>query len=184
MHIELLLSTIPLLTTTTMISSPSLQSLALPRVIGRFSLSSVLMLYFATTVDSLHHMKRAPLAYVLQRDQTVPLVVSNLCKETIHPGIATQAGTPPASGGFELQSGQTRNLTVGADWQGRVWGRTNCSFNTEGTGPPGYQGVTGYGVACGTGDCGGILDCTAGVYLISGIMTLRNTADVLRARHL
>lgn len=119
------------------------------------------------TADALHHMKRAPLAYVLQRDDTVPLVVKNLCEDTIYPGVATQAGTPPSSGGFELQTGQSKNLTVGADWQGRVWGRTNCSFNTAGTGPPGYQGVTGYGVACGTGDCGGIVECTATVCVVA-----------------
>lgn len=112
-------------------------------------------------------MKRAPLNYVLQRDETVPLVVTNLCTETIYPGIATQAGSAPSSGGFELTTGQTKNMTVGADWQGRVWGRTNCSFNSAGTGPPNYQGVVGYGVSCTTGDCGGIIDCTATVCIVS-----------------
>ena len=108
-------------------------------------------------------MKRQPLAYVSRRDENVPLVVKNLCAETIYPGIVTQAGTAPSSGGFELQSGQTKNLTVGADWQGRVWGRTNCSFNAAGTGPSNDGGLNGGGVACGTGDCGGIIDCKATV---------------------
>jgi len=117
----------------------------------------------ATIVDALHHMKRAPLAYVLGRDEKVPLVVTNLCSETIYPGIVTQSGTAPSAGGFELQTGHTQNLTVGADWQGRVWGRTNCSFNFDGTGPSNNGGLNGGGVACGTGDCGGIVDCKATV---------------------
>ena len=123
-------------------------------------------LYLATTVDGLHHMKRQPLAYVSRRDENVPLVVKNLCPETIYPGIVTQAGMAPSSGGFELQSGQTKKLTVGADWQGRVWGRTNCSFNAAGTGPRNDGGLNGGGVACGTGDCGGIVDCKATVCVV------------------
>lgn len=106
--------------------------------------------------DALHHMKRAPLAYVSQHDESRPLSISNSCPETIYPGIATQAGTPPKIQGFELQSGATRNLTVGADWQGRVWGRTNCSFNHDGTGPS-FGGS--FGRACTTGDCYGVVDC-------------------------
>ena len=124
---------------------------------------SFFVLYLATTADGLHHMKRLPLAYVSRRDENVPLVVKNLCAETIYPGIVTQSGTAPSSGGFELQSGQTKNFTVGADWQGRVWGRTNCSFNAAGTGPSNDGGLNGGGVACGTGDCGGIVDCKATV---------------------
>ena len=124
---------------------------------------SFVLLYLATTADGLHHMKRLPVAYVSRRDENVPLVVKNLCAETIYPGIVTQSGTPPSSGGFELQSGQTKNFTVGADWQGRVWGRTNCSFNAAGTGPSNDGGLNGGGVACGTGDCGGILECKATV---------------------
>ena len=113
-------------------------------------------------------MKRQPLAYVSRRDENVPLVVKNLCAETIYPGVVTQAGTAPSSGGFELQSGQTKSLTVGADWQGRVWGRTNCSFNAAGTGPSNDGGLNGGGVACGTGDCGGIIDCKATVCIFRG----------------
>lgn len=122
-----------------------------------------MLMYMGTTVDALHHMKRAPLAYVLRRDETVPLVVKNMCADTIYPGIVTQSGTAPSAGGFELQSGQAQNFTVGADWQGRVWGRTNCSFNSDGTGPSNNGGLNGGGVACGTGDCGGIVDCKATV---------------------
>ena len=126
-------------------------------------LISLLLWHLAATANALHHMKRAPLAYVLRRDDTVPLVVKNLCLETIYPGIVTQTGTAPSVGGFELQTGESRNLTVGADWQGRVWGRTNCSFNSAGTGPSNNGGNNGGGRACGTGDCGGIVNCRATV---------------------
>ncbi|KAL8962946.1 MAG: hypothetical protein Q9193_000721 [Seirophora villosa] len=100
-------------------------------------------------------MNRGSLAWVNRRADNRPLVVSNQCKETIYPGIGTQAGTAPATQGFQLTAGQSRSLTVSADWQGRVWGRTNCSFNAAGTAPA----SSGTGVACGTGDCGGTVSC-------------------------
>ncbi|KAL8656774.1 MAG: hypothetical protein Q9210_000017 [Variospora velana] len=100
-------------------------------------------------------MERETLAWVNRRADDRPLVISNQCKETIYPGIGTQAGTGPATQGFQLTAGQSRSLTVSADWQGRVWGRTNCSFNAAGTGPA----SSGTGVACGTGDCGGTVSC-------------------------
>ncbi|KAH8597926.1 thaumatin family-domain-containing protein [Bisporella sp. PMI_857] len=88
-----------------------------------------------------------------------PLVVTNLCGETIWPGIGTQAGTGPGTGGLELKPGGTKSLEVGSDWQGRVWGRTNCSFNELGTGASNLNGNNGAGRACTTGDCGGQLSC-------------------------
>ncbi|KAL8939798.1 MAG: hypothetical protein Q9211_002585 [Gyalolechia sp. 1 TL-2023] len=100
-------------------------------------------------------MKRGPLAWVNRRADNRPLVVTNQCREIIYPGIGTQAGTGPSTQGFQLTPGQSRDLTVSADWQGRVWGRTNCSFNAAGTAPS----SSGTGVACGTGDCGGTVNC-------------------------
>lgn len=135
---------------------------------GRFAILQILrFLIFLNTTIALHHMKRPPLAYVGRRAETVPLVVKSLCSETIYPGIVTQSGTAPSTGGFELQTGEQRNLTVGADWQGRVWGRTNCSFNSQGTGPANAGGNNGGGRACGTGDCGGIINCKATVRVLS-----------------
>ena len=113
--------------------------------------------------SALHHMKRAPIAYVARRDESKPLVIRNLCEETIYPGIVTQSGDAPSVGGFRLDTGDMKNLTVGASWQGRVWGRTNCSFNGQGTGPSNNGGFNGGGRACVTGDCGGIVDCKATV---------------------
>jgi hypothetical protein len=79
-------------------------------------------------------------------DGRIPLSVENNCAETIWPGVGTQHGTGPGIGGFELAPKMTRDLWVGATWQGRVWGRTNCT-------------VAGDSCACTTGDCFGKLDC-------------------------
>ncbi|KAF4629272.1 hypothetical protein G7Y89_g8876 [Cudoniella acicularis] len=94
-----------------------------------------------------------------KRDGNVPLKVTNNCAEKIWPGIGTQAGTGPGQGGFELDSGDSQTLMVSGDWQGRVWGRTNCSFNVDGTGASNLNGNNGGGAACDSGDCGGVLDC-------------------------
>ena len=128
---------------------------------SRLATKPVLLLLVLATLhtDAQHHMKRAISQDISLRDISRPLVVTNMCQETIHPAIATQKGTAPNTGGFELKSGQQRNLTVGADWQGRVWGRTNCTFNSAGTGSSNSVGYNGGGTACITGDCGGVIDC-------------------------
>ena len=110
-------------------------------------------------VGAVHHLILAPVHWVNRRDSSVALVVTNFCQEDIYPGIQTQAGTGPASNGFKLSSGQSNNQTVSADWQGRVWGRTNCTFNSDGTGPATAGGNNGNGQACLTGDCGGTVEC-------------------------
>lgn len=90
-----------------------------------------------------------------KRQDNTPLVITNNCGEDIYPGITTQGGSGPSQTGFQLTPGSSNNLTVSADWQGRVWGRTNCSFNSDGTGPSNNSP----GKACGTGDCNGVLNC-------------------------
>lgn len=92
------------------------------------------------------------------RDTGIPLVISNQCAEPLWPAMQTQAGTGPGTGGFLLAPGASRNLTLGGDWAGRVWGRTNCSFNAEGT-----ASSRGSGQACDTGDCAGLMDCAGPV---------------------
>ncbi len=148
--------------------SRTMSSLPLESRKGRERYGTLLVLHilfhiFVPRTNGLHHMKRAPVQYVSQRDESRPLSIVNRCAEIIWPGIATQSGTPPRLGGFELYPGGVVNLTVGADWQGRVWGRTNCSFNFDGSGPSTFEGVNGYGRSCSTGDCNGILDCQASV---------------------
>ncbi|KAI1002857.1 hypothetical protein K3495_g5344 [Podosphaera aphanis] len=92
-------------------------------------------------------------------DDGLPLEIINTCPETIWPAIGTQAGTGPGTGGFELSPGDTKSLAIGSNWQGRIWGRTNCSFNAAGTGASNVMGNNGGGAACWTGDCGGLLNC-------------------------
>ncbi|KAK1758710.1 thaumatin family-domain-containing protein [Echria macrotheca] len=89
----------------------------------------------------------------------IPLIITNNCPNTIWPGIGTQNGIGPGTGGFALEAGGTQKMYVSADWQGRIWGRTNCSFNEDGSGPSNLNGVNGNGAACRTGDCFGKLSC-------------------------
>lgn len=96
-------------------------------------------------------------------DTLIPLKVTNNCADTIWPGVLTQGGVGPGTSGFELLPHKTRNLLVGPAWEGRVWGRTNCTFNENGTGPGSEGGWNGGGAACLTGDCFGRLDCKVAV---------------------
>ena len=77
---------------------------------------------------------------------SIPLLVTNKCDTTIWPGVITQSGTGPGIGGFQLDAGDSRQLWVAPNWQGRVWGRTNCTVN-------------GDSASCKTGDCFGKMDC-------------------------
>ena len=124
---------------------------------------SASLLYSLGPIDAIHHMKRDPYQYVSRRDESRPLTITNQCPEMIYPGIATSPGTPPSVQGFALDVGDTMDLTVGADWQGRVWGRTYCSFNSDGSGPSNAGGNNGGVSACTTGDCKGVLSCVVTV---------------------
>lgn len=110
---------------------------------------------------ALHHFRHAPVHTVHRRDSDVPLRVRNECNEDIWPAILTQNGQGPSSHGFLLTPGNYTNLTVGQDWQGRVWARTNCTFDEDGNVPPSSQGK----VTCSTGDCGHFLECEGAVSL-------------------
>ncbi|KAK4102889.1 Osmotin, thaumatin-like protein [Parathielavia hyrcaniae] len=91
----------------------------------------------------------------------IQLIVTNGCSESIWPGILTQNGTGPGTGGFELTPGNSRLMFVSSNWGGRVWGRTNCgSFSGDGSGHRTSNGVDGDKTACLTGDCIGKLNCT------------------------
>ncbi|CAK7357025.1 unnamed protein product [Dovyalis caffra] len=72
----------------------------------------------------------------------------NNCKETIWPGIITR-GSDSNDQGFTLKPGQNAfyNATT-AGWSGRIWARTDCNFDKNGTGK------------CQTGSCGTSLKCT------------------------
>lgn len=101
-------------------------------------------------------MKHEPLHWVSPRDSDVPIQVTNNCGEDIYPAITTQGGNGPPDSGFRLRPGESNSQMVSSNWQGRVWARTNCSFNADGTAPA--NGASG--PACLTGDCGGTVACT------------------------
>lgn len=83
-----------------------------------------------------------------QNSGNAPLQIANWCNNDVWPGVLTQGGSGPSQNGFLLSPGSNTTLWVGSNWQGRVWGRTNCSF-----------GGSGGGQACETGDCAGALNC-------------------------
>lgn len=112
------------------------------------------------TSAMIHHARAQDSGGIPGPNETyVPLRVTNNCPDTIWPGIGTQGGLGPGLGGFELVPGETMAFLVGPTWQGRVWGRTNCTFNANGTGPSNLNGWNGNGQACMTGDCFGVLNC-------------------------
>ncbi|KAK4125228.1 Osmotin, thaumatin-like protein, partial [Parathielavia appendiculata] len=90
----------------------------------------------------------------------IRLIVANDCAESIWPGILTQNGAGPGTGGFELTPGASRLMFVSSNWAGRVWGRTNCSFSSDGSEFGTSNGLDGNATACLTGDCVGKLNCT------------------------
>ncbi|KAF2843699.1 Osmotin, thaumatin-like protein [Patellaria atrata CBS 101060] len=103
--------------------------------------------------DAVHHMKLKPPRKIGKREDETPLIVTNMCTDTIWPGITTQNGNGPGSTGFELKPGENNTQYVSENWQGRIWGRTNCSFSNSGSRNRGGN------TACDTGDCGGALEC-------------------------
>ena len=78
---------------------------------------------------------------------TVPLLIYNDCPGTIWPAIYTTSGTGPGTGGFELVSGANKSLEIPTDWDGRIWGRTNCTSSGDDD------------LVCTTGSCG-LMNCT------------------------
>ena len=80
----------------------------------------------------------------------IPMKITNNCQDTIWPAVFTQHGVGPGVGGFELPPATSADLYVGPTWQGRIWGRTNCTVN-------------GDSASCTTGDCWHLLDCPATV---------------------
>lgn len=114
--------------------------------------------FVAHRTHAQHHMKQPAVHTVNARDSNLLLRVTNQCSEDIYPAILTQSGVGPDTSGFPLTSGRSRDLTVSADWQGRVWGRTNCTFGQDG------KPMSGQGAAvCSTGDCGQFLECQGAV---------------------
>jgi hypothetical protein len=111
----------------------------------------ITLLLSAIPASAEHHMKW----HVEKRqggDRNTPLVVANWCADDVYPALLTQGGSGPDENGFQLQPGENQTMYVSRDWQGRIWGRTNCTFDDSGQ-------AQGGGSACSTGDCGGALSC-------------------------
>ncbi|KAI9072710.1 hypothetical protein K1719_045311 [Acacia pycnantha] len=76
------------------------------------------------------------------------LILVNNCVENVWPGIQGSAGQEnPKYGGFHLGIGEEVVFEVPEKWSGRIWGRQDCSFDSDGKG------------LCATGDCFGKLQC-------------------------
>ncbi|KAH9316684.1 hypothetical protein KI387_025311 [Taxus chinensis] len=86
---------------------------------------------------------------VIKGARSASFTVLNNCPYTVWPGFLSGAGTAPLPiTGFELPPGATQVVVTPAQWSGRMWGRTGCTFNAQGKGN------------CTTGDCGGQLQCS------------------------
>lgn len=109
---------------------------------------AVAVLLLALTASAEHHMKREKITKRQGGNTNTPILISNWCAETIYPAILTQGGTGPQNTGYTAQPNSNQTVYVSSDWQGRVWGRTNCTF-----------GNGKAGSSCSTGDCGGIQAC-------------------------
>lgn len=140
-------------------------------LLGSMALSSL-----TAPASAVHHLQQPPVHLVNRQNSDLPVVVTNNCAETIYPAILTQSGTGPGKSGFRLDSGDSLPQTVSADWKGRVWGRTNCSFSDDGT-PTSGQG----GAPCSSGDCGAFVECQGAVGL--QLHWIPAKADSIRATH-
>lgn len=128
-----------------------------PQILRTLTLAAICL----PQTTALHHLKQPAVHIVNRQNSDRPLRITNNCQETIYPAVLTQAGVGPGKSGFRLNPGDTLPQTVSADWKGRVWGRTNCTFDDNGQVPDSGQG----GTACGSGDCGQFVECQGAVGL-------------------
>ncbi|KAK1279309.1 Thaumatin-like protein [Acorus gramineus] len=95
----------------------------------------------ATQCPPLSSLLLLPLLFTLTNATTFNVI--NTCSYTVW------AATVPGDG-QQLDPGRSWTLNVPAGTtSARVWGRMGCSFDSSGNGH------------CQTGDCGGVLECTA-----------------------
>nr|UPH74557.1 thaumatin-like protein [Allium sativum]UPH74558.1 thaumatin-like protein [Allium sativum] len=89
------------------------------------------------------------LTVLILKSHCTTFTFTNKCDTTIWPGILTNAGSAPLNPtGFELEPGQTQSFQAPTGWSGRLWARTGCSTDSNGS------------WLCRTGDCGsGQVEC-------------------------
>ncbi|KAL8281243.1 hypothetical protein RQP46_006277 [Phenoliferia psychrophenolica] len=58
------------------------------------------------------------------------MTIINKCTYTVWPASAASIGTAPTQDtGWEQKAGATVSFTLPEQWNGRLWGRTNCDFS-------------------------------------------------------
>jgi Thaumatin family len=95
------------------------------------------------------HSQIPPPASIPQIANNVTFIISNQCDMPIWPAFVTAQNVGPYAQGFVLPSGSFIKLWVSSDWNGRIWARTNCSFDSS----------TNEGF-CATGSCMNRLNCS------------------------
>ncbi len=74
--------------------------------------------------------------------------IQNRCDKTLWIGLIAEATADLTGDGFPLDQGTTVLYEIPGEWKsGRIWGRTECTFDSSGKG------------SCLTGDCGGQAKC-------------------------
>ncbi|XP_044488434.1 pathogenesis-related thaumatin-like protein 3.5 isoform X2 [Mangifera indica] len=74
------------------------------------------------------------------------IIIVNVCKETVWPGIFAW-GDYDGGEGFALKPGLSNFYNASDKWSGRIWARTGCSFSNSTS-------------SCQTGGCGPSINCT------------------------
>ncbi|XP_021766697.1 uncharacterized protein LOC110731175 [Chenopodium quinoa] len=76
------------------------------------------------------------------------ITIVNNCSYTVWPGISTISSSVKVPTGFTLLNGESKTINIQSNWEGSIWGRTNCSLDHKGN------------FSCETGDCGtGKIEC-------------------------
>ncbi|MQL80159.1 hypothetical protein Taro_012607 [Colocasia esculenta] len=76
--------------------------------------------------------------------------IQNKCPFPIWPATTPNSGhSAIASGSFLLSPGSSQQIEAPPSWNGRLWARTGCNFDSS-AGKP----------SCQTGDCEGLLECS------------------------
>jgi hypothetical protein len=71
----------------------------------------------------------------------------NQCSDTVWVALQNNGNKAvPTPSGFPLSKGGSKSVALGAQWGGRMWGRTGCNVN-------------GSSATCDTGDCGSKMEC-------------------------
>ncbi|GAA5902168.1 hypothetical protein JCM5296_006619, partial [Sporobolomyces johnsonii] len=77
------------------------------------------------------------------------LIITNDCAYTVYPAVLNTlvGGGYTGPRGWEAAAGSSNTVSIPDTWNGRVWARRGCTFDSTGAG------------SCVAGDCGGGLEC-------------------------